>query len=65
MLDLDLTKAEDVATFRKRVNEELVNLSFAAVVRMASDATGYEASRFVNRHTAVRAIADERLKNLR
>lgn len=61
MADLDLTRAEDVATFRKRVNEELVDLSFKAVIRMACEATGYDASKFVNRHIAVRAIADKRI----
>lgn len=59
--DLDLTRPEDVATFRKRVHEELVDLSFKAVIRMACEATGYESSQFANRHIAVRAIADRRL----
>lgn len=61
MADLDLTLPADVATYRKRVHEELVDLSFNAVIRMACEATGYEASRFANRHVAVRAIADKRI----
>ena len=53
--------AEDVSNYRKQVAAELEDLSFAAVIRMACEATGLDASRFPNRHIAIRAIADKRL----
>lgn len=64
MTELNLKLAQDVATFRKRVNEELVELSYRAVVRMAVNASGHDAARFVNRHAAIRAIADKRIAEI-
>lgn len=52
---------EGLSNYRKQVAAELEDLSFAAVIRMAREATGLDASRFPNRHIAIRAIADHRL----
>lgn len=60
--DLNLTKAEDRATFRARVSEEYVNMTFVALKREAHEVTGLET--FANRHAAVRAIADARIARM-
>lgn len=64
--DLDLTDPYNRTVYTKRVAEEFEGLSFAALCRRACAAMGREPGTvpFANRHVAILAIADARMKKL-